>query len=52
MDAVTTNLNHEMKKQKKDTRYMLLFDKIAVSERAKVRIEQIIREDKASNHHH
>jgi len=52
MDAVTTNLNHEMKKQKKDTRYMLLFDKIAVSERAKERIEQIIREDKASNHHH
>ena len=52
MDAVTINLNHEMKKQKKDTRYMLLFDKIAVSERAKERIEQIIREDKASNHHH
>ena len=52
MDVVTINLNHEMKKQKKDTRYMLLFDKIAVSERAKERIEQIIREDKASNHHH
>ncbi len=51
MDAVTENLNHEMKKQKKDARYMLLFDKIVVSESAKEKIEQIIREDKASNHH-
>ncbi len=52
MDAVTENLNHEMKKQKKDTRYMLLFDKIAVSESAKEKIEQIIQEDRAPHHHH
>ena len=51
MDAVTTNLNHEMKNQKKDTRYMLLFDKITASKRAKEKIEQIIREDRSFNHH-
>ena len=46
MDAVTTNLNNEMKNQKKDTRYMLLFDTIAVSIKAKEKIKQIIKEDK------
>ena len=46
MDAVTTNLNNEMKNQKKDTRYMLLFDTIAVSTKAKEKIKQIIKEDK------
>ena len=46
MDAVTINLNHEMKKQKKDTRYMSLFDQITISDNAKKKIDVIIKEDK------
>ncbi len=46
MNALSTKLNLEMMHQKKDTRYMSLFDQITISDNAKKKIDVIIKEDK------
>jgi hypothetical protein len=46
MNALSTKLNLEMMYQKKDTRYMSLFDQITISDNAKKKIDVIIKEDK------
>ena len=46
MNALSTKLNLEMSHQKKDTRYMSLFDQITISDNAKKKIDIIIKEDK------
>lgn len=45
-DFSTENLNNWMKDHKKTERYMTLFDKITVSDKAKERINKIINGDK------
>jgi predicted phosphohydrolase len=45
-DISTERLNQWMKKNKKDNRYLTLFDEISVSEKAHKRIEKIIKEDR------
>lgn len=40
------SINNFFKEEKKDTRYLTLYDKIAVSEKAQKRIQEIIRHDK------
>ncbi len=51
MNAVSSNLNREMINQKKDTRYMSLFDQIAISGNAREKIKQIIKDDKIPHPH-
>jgi len=46
MDISTQRLNNWMKENKKPDRYMSLFDKIIVSEKAREKINKIIDEDK------
>lgn len=46
--TLATNwLNNQMKKDKKDERYMTFFDTISVSKKAEQRIKQIINEDRS-----
>ncbi len=45
IDLSTTRLNDWMKDNRKDTRFMTLFDKIKISSKAKEKIERIISED-------
>lgn len=45
-DFSTEKLNNWLKENNKENRYMTLFDKISVSEKAQKRIEKIIKEDR------
>jgi len=47
MDMTTDHLNRYMKDNKKPERYMMMFDKFSVSEKAKEKIEKIIKDDKS-----
>lgn len=46
LDLSTDKLNEWMKQNKKTERYMALFDKIGISEKAKEKIDKIIKEDR------
>jgi len=46
MEMSTNHLNHYMKENQKPERYMMLFDKLSVSDKAKQKIEKIIKADK------
>jgi hypothetical protein len=50
MDLSTEKLNQWMKDNKREERFLTLFDKIAVSEKASKKIEKIIKEDKLKTH--
>ena len=45
-DLTTNAINSFFKEEKRDTRYLTLFDKIAVSEKAQKKIQEIIMQDK------
>jgi hypothetical protein len=47
MDLSTNYLNKYMEDNKKPQRYMLYFDRISVSDKAKKKIEKIIKDDKS-----
>jgi molecular chaperone DnaK (HSP70) len=45
-DVSIERLNQWLKQNKSDSRYLTLFDKISVSEKAQKRIDKIIKEDR------
>ena len=48
-DYATEHLNEWLKENKKDERYLTLFDKISVSEKAYEKINKIIKQDRLSS---